>query len=249
MNYAERYLAISSDMDCEGPACDEDLLLAAKKGSHAAFAELQRTYSPQVFQRILSITRNREDAEDALQDAFLNAYLGLPSFQGKSKLSTWLIRIGINSALMILRRRRCRPETSLEQHQDSELDSGYVEVRDHAPDPEQVYDQQQRCHAIRRALQQLDPKLQAAMGIRLSTEHSMGEIAQDLGVSVASVKARLYRARKRLLRSPALRTKREVSLSGRSGGREHSSSRDYRHRNADLVGEGSIRINDIKPRS
>jgi RNA polymerase sigma-70 factor, ECF subfamily len=249
MNSAEQCLAISSNMNCDAPAGDEDLLLAAKRGSHAAFAELQRAYSPQVFQRILSITRNREDAEDAMQDAFLNAYLGLPSFQGKSKLSTWLIRIGINSALMILRRRRCRPETSLEQHQESEVDSGYVEVRDHAPNPEQVYDQQQRCHAIRCALEQLDPKLRTALGMRVSKEHSMGEIAQDLGVSVASVKARLHRARKRLLRSPAFRTKREASSSGRSGGRECSSSRDLKHRNADLVSEGSIGPNDIKPRS
>lgn len=203
MNSAERYLAISSNTKYGGPACDEDLLLAAKRGSHAAFAELQKAHSPRVFKQILSITRNREDAEDALQDAFLKAYLALPSFEGKSKLSTWLIRIGINSALMILRRRRCRPEGSFEQQQGLEAESGYVDVRDNAPDPEQVYDQQQRCHAIRCALQQLDPKLRVVMGIRLSKEYSMGEIAQDLGVSVASVKARLHRARKRLLRSPA----------------------------------------------
>ena len=203
MNSAERYLAISSNTKYEVFACDEDLLLAAKRGSHAAFAELQKAHSPRVFKQILSITRNREDAEDALQDAFLKAYLALPSFEGKSKLSTWLIRIGINSALMILRRRRCRPEGSLDQQQGLEADSGYVDVRDNAPDPEQVYDQQQRCHAIRCALQQLDPKLRVVMGIRLSKEYSMGEIAQDLGVSVASVKARLHRARKRLLRSPA----------------------------------------------
>jgi RNA polymerase sigma-70 factor, ECF subfamily len=207
MNSAERCVAISLNMDYEALARDEDLLLAARAGSHAAFAELQKTYSHRVYKRILSITRNREDAEDALQDTFLSAYRALPSFEGKSSLSTWLMRIGINSALMILRRRRCRPETSFEQ-QDSEGDCAYVDIRDDALDPEQLYDQQQRCHAIRCAIQRLDPKSRAAIGIWVSQEHSMKDIAQDLGVSVASVKARLHRARKRLLRSSALRTRR-----------------------------------------
>jgi RNA polymerase sigma-70 factor, ECF subfamily len=205
MNSAERCVAISLNMDYEALARDEDLLLAARGGSHAAFAELQKIYSHRVYKRILSITRNREDAEDALQDTFLSAYLALPSFERKCRLSSWLMRIGINSALMILRRRRCRPETSFEQ-QDFEGECACVDVRDDALDPEQLYDQQQRCHAIRREIQRLDPKSRAAMGLRVSEEHSMKEIAQDLGVSVASVKARLHQARKRLLRSPALRT-------------------------------------------
>ena len=218
MSSEERCLTISSNKNFEDLERDEELLLAARSGSHAAFAELQRTYSPRVFKRILSITRNREDAEDALQDAFLKAYLALPRFEGRSKLSSWLTRIGINSALMILRRRRCRPETSFEQPQDLEGDCVYLDVRDEAFDPEQHYDQQQRCDAIRCALQRLDPKLRGVLCIRLSEEHSMQKIAEDLGLSVASVKARLYRARQRLLRSPAIRTIREVIPSGMSSG-------------------------------
>jgi len=249
MNSAERCLAISSDTNYEAAARDEDLLLAARSGSHAAFAELQKIYSPCVFKRILSITRNREDAEDALQDAFLNAYLALPSFEGRSRFSSWLTRIGINSALMILRRRRCRPETSFEQYQDSEGDSAYLDVRDRAFDPEQLYDQQQRCDAIRCALQRLDPKLRVVMGIRLSEEHSMQRIAQHLGVSVASVKARLHRARKRLLRSPMLGIRREINPAGRSSGRHYSSPREFGVRNADPAEAGSIGIDKINART
>ncbi len=215
MNSAERCRTVFPNMDYEVVTRDEDLILAARSGSHAAFAELQKTYSHRVFQRILSITRNREDAEDALQDTFLNAYLALPSFEGRSRLSSWLTRIGINSALMILRRRRCRPETSFEPRSEFEDDSPCVDVPDHALDPEQLCDQQQRCHAIRRALLRLDPKSRAALGIRLSEEHSMKEIAQALGISVASVKARLHRARKRLLRSPALESGRPVNSTGK----------------------------------
>jgi RNA polymerase sigma-70 factor (ECF subfamily) len=231
MNSVERRMAILSNINYE--ARDEGLLLAARSGSHAAFAELQRIYSPYVFKRILSITRNREDAEDALQDAFLRAYLALPSFEGRSRFSSWLTRIGINSALMILRRRRCRPETPFEQHQNSEGDSAYLDVRDRAFDPEQLYDQQQRCDAIRCALQRLDPKSREVMGFRLSEEHTMQKIAQDLGVSVASVKARLHRARKRLLRSAALGTRREVDSSGGIGARVYSSSRQLGQRSSD----------------
>lgn len=226
MNSEEQCLTVSSNRKYEDLARDEELLLEARSGSHAAFAELQRTYSPRVFKRILSITRNHEDAEDALQDAFLKAYLALPLFEGRSKLSSWLTRIGINSALMILRRRRCRPETPFEQPQDPEGDCVSLDVRDEAFDPEQHYDQQQRCDAIRCALQRLDPKLRGVMCIRLSEEHSMQKIAEDLGLSVPSVKARLYRARQRLLRSPALGIRREVIYSRTSGGRGLSSTRE-----------------------
>jgi RNA polymerase sigma-70 factor, ECF subfamily len=222
MNFAEQSPAISPTMDYEALARDESLILAARSGSHAAFAELQRTYSQRVYKRILSITRNREDAEDALQDTFLNAYLALSSFEGKARLSSWLTRIGINSALMILRRRRCRPETSFEQ--DSEGDAPYVDVRDEALNPEQLCDQQQRCHEIRCALQRLDPKSRVAMGIRVSEEHSMKEIANDLGVSVASVKARLHRARKRLLQSPGLGSGRTVKSARRKRSDRQSSA-------------------------
>lgn len=209
MNSAEQCLTISRNMDFETSGSDETLLRLARGGSHAAFAELQRAYSRRVYRQILSITRNREDAEDALQDTFLSAYLALPSFEGKSKLSSWLTRIGINSALMILRRRRCRPEASLEQP-DFEGDCTSIDIRDSALDPEQLYDQQQRCQAIHHALQRLDPKSRTAMGIRVTEENSMKEIAQGLGVSVASVKARLHRARKHLRRSSAFETKRRV---------------------------------------
>lgn len=238
MNSTERCFAISSGTNYEATARDEDLLLAARSGSHAAFAELQRIYSPCVFKRLLSITRNREDAEDALQDTFLRAYLALPSFEGRSRFSSWLTRIGINSALMILRRRRCRRETSFEQYQDSEGDSAYLDVRDHAFDPEQLYDQKQRCDAIRCALQRLDPKLRTAICIRMSDRNSMNEIAQNLGVSVASVKSRLNRARKRLLRSPAIGIRREVNSTGRSSGRQHSPFREFGEQNADSAGAG-----------
>ena len=93
---------------------DLELVAAARIGSSAAFQELQSRYSRRLYRRIQSITRNHEDAEDALQETFLRAYLALDSFEGRSQFASWLTRIAINSALMVLRVRRRRAEVSLE---------------------------------------------------------------------------------------------------------------------------------------
>jgi len=86
---------------------------APRMGSTMAFDELQKVYSSRLFKTILRITKNWEDAEDALQDTFLRAYLALHGFGGRSSVYSWLTRIAINSALMVLRRRRSRPEAFL----------------------------------------------------------------------------------------------------------------------------------------
>lgn len=202
MSSIQRHFTVS-----EATPQDEQLVLAARAGSHAAFGELQRIYSGRLYKRILSITRSREDAEDALQDTFLRAYLALPSFEGRCKFSSWLTRIAINSALMIIRRRRTRPEASLEQQSNMEEDAIAFDVHDNALNPEQVCDQKQRSSAILRAIQRLDPKLRVPIHLQVSHEHSMNEIASTLGITLASVKARLHRARKRLVLSPALQSR------------------------------------------
>src|SRR4029077_17259367 len=86
---------------------DEPILVAAaKKGDAAAFDELVHRYESKIFRLTNNITHNREDAEDAMQDAFLKAYAHLDSFQGDSRFYTWLVRIAANEALMRLRKRR-----------------------------------------------------------------------------------------------------------------------------------------------
>jgi len=193
---------------------EEELLLAAKAGSDVAFGELQRSYSHRMYKTIYSIIRNREDAEDALQDTFLCAYRALPSFEGRCKFSSWLTKIAMNSALMAIRKRRARPETSFEQP-NTEDDSVCIEIRDNALNPEQLCDQKQRSRAIMHAIRQLNPKLRASMSMWVSQEPSMKDLADHLGISLASVKARLHRARKHLVRSPAFQTPRTgLSLRG-----------------------------------
>src|SRR5260370_31544457 len=95
-------------------ATDEDLVAAAKSGDHHAFVELWTRHAKTAFNMVYRITRNQDDAEDVVQDAWMKAYVHLNTFDGRSKFSTWLTRIAINSALMILRSKRARPETSLQ---------------------------------------------------------------------------------------------------------------------------------------
>jgi RNA polymerase sigma-70 factor, ECF subfamily len=177
--------------------CDEQLVSAARNGSPAAFAELQRIYSRPIFRTIMGITKNNEDAEDALQDTFLRAYASLQSFEGRSSFYSWLTRIAINSALMLLRKRRTRAEVSVEISPDGEESSTY-EIRDPGLNPEQICDQQQRHMYMMRAIKRLEPTLRTAL-LMAAHDCSLKEIARTLKISEAAVKARLYRARQRLI--------------------------------------------------
>jgi RNA polymerase sigma-70 factor (ECF subfamily) len=205
MNSIQSHMTILPLLNRETPDRDEELLRAAKAGSHIAFQELQQTYSHRLYKRILSMTGNREDAEDALQETFFRAYRALPSFEERARFSTWLTRIAINLALMTIRNRRARPETSFEQQPTLEGDGACFEVPDHALNREQVCYQNQRSRAIRSAIQRLNPKLRDSIGIWISQEHSMKDLAQHLGISLTSAKSRVHRARKQLTRSQAFR--------------------------------------------
>ena len=177
---------------------EAELLAALQAGSSAAFEELQKVYSHRLYRRILSITKNHADAEDALQDTFMRAFVGLDSFEGRSQLSTWLTRIAFNSALMIIRRRRtgevlhALPADSVAHDFD---------VRDSAPNPEETCNREQQLTTMFNAIERLDPMSRTAIQIRITQECSMKEIAATLDVSLATVKARLHRARKKLARN------------------------------------------------
>ena len=177
---------------------DLQLVSAVLAGSSDAFAELERRYSRQLYSTIFGITRNREDSQDGLQDTFLRAYLSLPGFQGRSSFYSWVTRIAINSALMILRKRRSHPEVSFEFSAEPEGDISRFELKDPSLDPEQIYDQHQRCANIQRAIQRLQSSLRGALQTRMTHGSSLGEIAQSLDITEAAVKARLHRARTRL---------------------------------------------------
>jgi len=90
--------------------CEQALVAAAKQGQAEAFGALCEPLARKLIQSAHRITRNREDAEDALQNAFLSAFIHIKNFDGRSSFSTWLTRIAINSALMTLRKKRSSRE-------------------------------------------------------------------------------------------------------------------------------------------
>ena len=102
--------------DCPMEISEAVLVSTAKSGDTNAFVELSRRHSPKLLRTIYRITRNWQDAEDVLQDSLLKAFSHLQDFQEKSSFSTWLTRIAINSALMILRKKRLCSEIPIDDH-------------------------------------------------------------------------------------------------------------------------------------
>lgn len=176
----------------------DDIVLAAQTGSPAAFAELHSTYSRRLFQSILSITRNPHDAEEALQETFLRAYLAIVGFEGKSTVYSWLTRIAVNSALMVLRKRRTRPEILFDPQPDGRCETIFFEPKDPGPNPEEAYALHQRQIKALRAIRRLDPTLRAPIQMQLKHGWSIREISRELNISDAAVKSRLFRARQQL---------------------------------------------------
>jgi len=191
---------------------DMELISASLAGSSEAFAELERLYSPQLYNTIFRITRNREDAEDVLQDTLLRAYLALDNFEGRSRIYSWLTRIAINSALMLLRKRRNHRETSFDLAGEQEDCVAYLDPEDPRLNPEQICDQGQRCARIQREIERLQANLREPLQTRMAHGSSIEEIAKNLEITEAAVKARLYRARAKLS-AARTSTKREESSS------------------------------------
>jgi RNA polymerase sigma factor (sigma-70 family) len=181
---------------------DEALVAAAKSGDHPAFVELWTRYSNTAFKVVYRVTGNRDDAEDAIQDAWMRAYVHLKSFDGRAKFSTWLTRIAINSALMVLRRNRARSEVSLDWSPDSETWRQW-ELADKRANTEERYARKEVEGHLSRAIHRLRPALRTVIEIQQLHDGSVKEIAEVAGISVAAVKSRLLRARIVLRRSMA----------------------------------------------
>jgi RNA polymerase sigma-70 factor (ECF subfamily) len=190
--------------ECEG-LDEKSLVGAAKHGQSVAFDVLCKRLAPRILRSLLRITKNREDAEDAMQDSFLNAFVHIGEFDGRSAFSTWLTRIAINSALMILRKKRTCHEISLDAPGDSESKSPSWEMPDHAPNPEKRYAQSERARILRGAIGTLRPTIRKVIELQQLREHSMKETAAIIGISVPAAKARLFHAKIALRKAPRLR--------------------------------------------
>jgi len=178
-------------------ADDATLIRSAIQGDSDAYQELCQRHSKQVFRTVMRILHNTEDAEDVLQESLLKAFVNLSFFKQTSAFSTWLTRIGINCALMLLRRRRSGINDLLSF--PSELgDNFFIEVATDAPSPEDLLLAAERGHILFHAISKLPPALREVLSCRLQHEASVAEIAVAVSLSEPAVKARLHRARSRL---------------------------------------------------
>lgn len=173
---------------------DAGLIAAAQSGQEWAFVELCTRSSKRAFSTIYSVTKNREDTEDALQDSILRAFQHLRQFDGRSSFATWFTRIGINSALMILRKRRVRPETPMDLTAESES-WRHWQISESATDPEKHYAGCERSRHLKQAICQLPTSLRAVIEQGQMKGHSTKQIADQMGISIPAAKSRLARAR------------------------------------------------------
>jgi RNA polymerase sigma-70 factor (ECF subfamily) len=191
---------------------EEQLIAAAKTGRRAPFEELCERHVKRAFRVIHRIMRNREDAEDALQDCLLNAFTHVKDFDQRSRFATWLTSIAINAALSKLRTNHGKREVSVnEPNPRGELER-YSEIPHDAPDPEETYRLRERREILNTAILGLRPKARRVVELHQLQEHSLRETAQILGILTAAVKAQMFHARVALHRMPLLQSV------GRSGG-------------------------------
>jgi RNA polymerase sigma-70 factor (ECF subfamily) len=176
---------------------DGALVAATKRGDAYACEELVLRYERRVFAAALRITKNREDSEDVVQESFHKAFLHLDEFQERSRFSTWLTRIAVNEALMLLRRRR-RVLEILPEGPDNDVKSASVASVDQEPNPEQICWRRERTELLTNAINRLRPKIRRTIVLRDIEERSVEETAQILGTSISAVKSRVSRGRREL---------------------------------------------------
>jgi RNA polymerase sigma-70 factor (ECF subfamily) len=190
---AEPSIACLSDS-----ALEQTLVVAAKNGDEQAFETLFKRYRQKVLRVVLRYTRVREDAEDIVQQSFHKAFMHLCRFEGKSSFSTWLTRIAINEALMFLRRMSAVREVSMDDAGDAEGIAASLEIPDSRQDPEASYLQRERARVLLSALKDLRPRMRRAIELRELAEFSTEQTAEQMGLSVGAVKARIFHGRRKL---------------------------------------------------
>jgi RNA polymerase sigma-70 factor (ECF subfamily) len=182
-----------------GGAREQDLISSVQRGEHESFYELVRPYERRVYAAALAILRNEHDAEDAAQEAMLKAFANIRQFRAEARFSTWLIQITVNEALM----RRRRERIVVMEGIDDRRDGGRNEESEYAPRdfadwreiPSEALERKEVRQRLAEALATLDRKYREVFVLRDMEHLNIQETAQALGITVASVKTRLLRAR------------------------------------------------------
>ncbi len=176
---------------------DGMLVTAAKHGETQAFEGLFFRHQRRVLAVAQRIMNNREDAEEVLQETFHKVFLHLNNFEEKSRFSTWLTRIAMNEAFMLLRRRRGVFEDLPEGTDEGSTSETFVDGR---PNPEESCLRRERTQLLTEAINCLGPRIRSAILLRDIEERSVEETAQFLGTTRSAVKARVFQGRRKLRR-------------------------------------------------
>ena len=226
---------------------DSTLVAATKNGESQAFEFLVKRYEARTFSVAFRITRNREDAQDVVQQTFCKAFVHLDSFQEKSSFSTWLTRIVINEGLMCLRRNRSRKEISLDDGKSEPEELFPVEIVDRGKNPAEIYEQRENEHILCEAMNQLNAEFRTAVRLQLE-ERTVRETAESLGLGIGTLKARLFRGRQKL----RVLLTRSSEFQGDRAMRETRQRRDGAldsHRSTERTTSRGSRAAGSKPRS
>jgi RNA polymerase sigma-70 factor (ECF subfamily) len=173
---------------------DAQLVEAALAGDRDAFGDLVSRYQDRLFNTLLRVVGSHEDAADAVQDAFVQAYTKLESFRGASQFYTWLYRIAMNVALSRQRRRRRRPTASLDHAKESVGEEPLAA----ALSPEETVLSQERVQHVQAALADLGDEHRQILVLREIDGCAYEEIAEILELPVGTVRSRIFRARVQL---------------------------------------------------
>ena len=188
----------SSESAPSGDVTEEVLLCRARRGDVSSFESLVHLHRQHMHRAALRVTEHHEDAEEAVQESVWSAYQKLNQFHGDAQLRTWLTRITINHALMILRKRKTGRVIPLAfEAEDGET---FFDPADLRPNPEQHCYRREMSGKLQTALERLSPALRAAFELRHVDELTSSEAARALGISVPAFKSRLMRARQTLQR-------------------------------------------------
>ena len=181
-----------------GDAGDRELLARIRAGDKSACDECVRRHAPGVYRLALRMMRNEAEAEDVMQETFLNAFKGIDRFDGRAGLRTWLYRIAYNAALTRLL--RTRPEfVSVDEAGEPQGSTPLPkEFLDWSSLPEREVERSELRAELENAIRELPEKMRVVFVMRELEELSTGETAEALGVAEETVKTRLHRARMRL---------------------------------------------------
>jgi RNA polymerase sigma-70 factor (ECF subfamily) len=176
-------------------ASDQDLVRRAKDGDEAAFQELLERHQGRVYHHALRLMGNAQDAEEVLQDTFLQVYRNLGRFEERSRFSTWVYRIATNEALMRLRRASRTREVFLEDALGRDSDSPVESIRDFSRSALEEVEGRELLGILGRLLAEMPEDHRAVFAMRDIDGLTNAEVAEVLETSVGAVKSRLHRAR------------------------------------------------------